>query len=142
MDVTYMQKAIQIAEQNSTPFGACLVNLKGQELLAANHVSSTKDSTQHAEIVALQKMAQDKSFSRKGLSIYSTGEPCPMCASALVWAGVQEIYWGLSIAELAQFGNQINVSSNRIFEASWLPIKSQGNILKSTCLTLIQSLKK
>lgn len=142
MEEAYMQQALKAAAANKTPFGAVLVNANGYMLTAANQVDATRDVTQHAEIVVLQKMAQEEAFSRKGLRLYSTGEPCPMCASALVWAGIQEVYWGLSIAELANFGNQINVSSNHIFEASWLPIKSRGNVLKSACLTLIQSLKK
>jgi len=142
MNERYMQKAVDEAAANSTPYGAVLTNKAGQMIIVANRVRKTNDSTQHAEIVALQKMAEDASFSRECLTIYSTGEPCPMCAGALVWAGIEQVYWGLSINELATFGHQIEVSSQSIFNASWREIKNEGGVLHKACVTLFEAIKK
>ncbi|KAE9993271.1 hypothetical protein EG327_005878 [Venturia inaequalis] len=53
-------------------------------------------------------------------TIYTNGEPCPMCASAIVWTGFREMVYGSSIAKLVQMGwPQIRVDSRTIFEGSW-----------------------
>ena len=51
--------------------------------------------------------------------LYTTGEPCPMCMSAIVWAGVGGVVWGTSIEQLRQFGiNQILVPATTVIGAS------------------------
>lgn len=54
------------------------------------------------------------------LTIYTNGEPCPMCASAIVWTGFREMVFGSSIDTLVGMGwPQIRVGSREIFERSW-----------------------
>ena len=54
------------------------------------------------------------------LSIYTNGEPCPMCAGAIVWTGFREMVFGSSIASLVGMGwPQIRVDSRTIWKASW-----------------------
>ena len=54
------------------------------------------------------------------LTIYTNGEPCPMCAGAIIWTGFREMVFGSSIARLVEMGwPQIRVDSRTIFEGSW-----------------------
>ena len=53
------------------------------------------DPTAHAEVNAIRKAcAQTGNFKLDGCVVYSSCEPCPMCLSALYWAGVKKIYYG------------------------------------------------
>src|SRR5947207_2772045 len=55
----------------------------------------------------------------KHLSLYTNGEPCPMCASAIRWAGLKECIYGTTIDTLGARGwNQIQVYSHEIFQRS------------------------
>ncbi|OOQ87407.1 FCY1p [Penicillium brasilianum] len=67
------------------------------------------------------------------LSLYTNAESCPMCASAIRWAGFREYIYGTSIARLTEVGwHQIQISSMEVFAASYdLPTRSRliGNFL-------------
>ncbi|KAJ5920794.1 guanine deaminase [Penicillium verhagenii] len=67
------------------------------------------------------------------LSIYTNAESCPMCASAIRWAGFREYIYGTSIAKLIEKGwGQIRIASVDVFEASFdLPYSSRliGGVL-------------
>ncbi|KAH6656199.1 cytidine deaminase-like protein [Truncatella angustata] len=53
------------------------------------------------------------------LSIYTNAESCPMCASAIRWAGFKEYVYGTSIDKLVKSGwHQMNISSQEIFDRS------------------------
>jgi tRNA(Arg) A34 adenosine deaminase TadA len=57
----------------------------------------------------------------RDLTLYTNGEPCPMCASAIRWAGFRECVYGTSIETLIRLGwTQIDVSSREIFARSGL----------------------
>jgi len=134
----FMQAAVEVAQEARTPFGATLVNADGQVLTAANDVGKSANALRHAEMNVLHLAFQSPEFKMKGLSLYSTGEPCPMCAGAAAWAGVEKVYWGLSIAEISQYFKQLTVTSSTIFESAWRPMKSQGGILREPCLKLFE----
>lgn len=95
----YIKLAAELAERSVVdgggPFGAVIV--KNGEIVATgvNTVTSSKDPTAHAEINAIRNAcAVLDSFNLSGCEVYSSCEPCPMCLSALYWAGVGRIYYG------------------------------------------------
>ena len=96
----YMQIAIEAAREGMEsgaggPFGAVIV--KGGEVIAVAHneVLATNDPTAHAEIVAIRKAtAKLGRFDISDCTLYSTCEPCPMCLSAIHWAGIKKLYFG------------------------------------------------
>lgn len=54
------------------------------------------------------------------LSLYTNAESCPMCASAIRWAGFKEYIYGTSIDTLIEKGwRQIRISSREVFEQAW-----------------------
>lgn len=100
LDRKYMQMAIDLSVENVAngggPFGAVIVDDKG-ELVATgvNRVTANLDPTAHAEVSAIRNACQAMgSFKLEGCKIYTSCEPCPMCLSAIYWAGISKIYYG------------------------------------------------
>ena len=87
-DHTYwMEKAISQAKISNTPYGAVIVNQENNFIQAYNTVA-TDGATAHAEINALNKLKDLHYDEAQNLTLYTTVEPCPMCMSAIVWAGI------------------------------------------------------
>lgn len=95
----FMQMAIDLSAENvrrgGGPFGAVIV--RGGEVLATgvNTVTPDCDPTAHAEVNAIRAACKaEGDFKLHGCTVYSSCEPCPMCLSALYWAGVERIFYG------------------------------------------------
>lgn len=103
-DALYMQMAIDLSIENVAngggPFGAVIVR-DGQILATGvNRVTATNDPTAHAEVTAIRNAcANVGDFKLTGATVYSSCEPCPMCLSALYWAGVKRICYGNTKAD-------------------------------------------
>lgn len=101
-DLKHLRAAIQIAQRardhGNHPFGSLLADEHGEILLEAeNSVVTDSDSTAHAE-TNLVRLASRK-FSAEALSkctLYSSTEPCPMCAGAIFWSGIGRVVYALS----------------------------------------------
>ena len=98
-DARFMELAIKLSEENvdlgGGPFGAVIV--RDGELIATgtNRVVPNNDPTAHAEVTAIRNACQKLgTFQLDGCTVYSSCEPCPMCLSALYWAGVKRICYG------------------------------------------------
>jgi len=96
----YMKLAIEAARKGMEsnmggPFGAVIVRNGEVIAVAHNEVIGTNDPTAHAEIVAIRRAtAKLGRFDISDCEIYSTCEPCPMCLSAIHWAGIRKLYFG------------------------------------------------
>ena len=98
-DAHFMEMAIRLSEENvdrgGGPFGAVIV--RGGQIVATgtNRVVPNNDPTAHAEVMAIRNACQALgTFQLDGCTIYTSCEPCPMCLSALYWAGVRRICYG------------------------------------------------
>ena len=98
-DAKLMQMAIDLSIENidtgGGPFGAVIV--RDGEVIAtgANRVVPNADPTAHAEVMAIRNACTKLgTFQLNDCTIYSSCEPCPMCLSALYWAGVKRICYG------------------------------------------------
>ncbi|WP_294957784.1 nucleoside deaminase [Sulfurovum sp.] len=87
------------------PFGAVIVK-EGKIIAAAhNEVIKSNDPTAHAEIMAIRKASSKlRHFSLEGCTLYVTGEPCPMCFSAIHWAHIDKVYYCNTKADAAKIG--------------------------------------
>jgi tRNA(adenine34) deaminase len=83
-------------ERNEVPIGACVVGADGTLLaVAGNRTRTDCDPTAHAEIIALRAAAKAiDNYRLTGAVVYSTIEPCAMCAGALVQARVRRLVYG------------------------------------------------
>ena len=98
-DTKFMEMAIRLSEENidtgGGPFGAVIV--RNGEVIATgtNRVVPNNDPTAHAEVMAIRSAGEKLgTFQLTDCTVYSSCEPCPMCLSALYWAGVKRICYG------------------------------------------------
>ena len=87
------------------PFGSVIV--KDGVIIGKghNHVVSRNDPTCRGEIDAIRDACKNiNSFDLSGADVYTTGEPCPMCLGAILWANINKIYYGCSIKENDSIG--------------------------------------
>ena len=83
-------------ELDEVPIGACIISEEGSLLAAAsNRTITNNDPTAHAEILALRAAAEKLgNYRLTGTTVYTTIEPCAMCAGALVNARVSRLVFG------------------------------------------------
>lgn len=108
--VRAMPESVTLARGAEYPFGAVLVSLRGGEVVAAAANSAEDgDTTAHAEMNLLREAAA-KDLRLRDHAVVGTAEPCPMCAGALLWAGVPAVAFGTANARLTALGiPQINL---------------------------------
>lgn len=105
-DLGLLRRAIELgrqaAKRGDHPFGAVLTDASGRIVLeAANSVVTGGDCTAHAETNLVQRACRE--FDEQSLascSLYSSAEPCPMCAGAIYWAGIGRVVYALSQGRL------------------------------------------
>ena len=106
----YMQIAIKEAEKgilnnDGGPFGSVIV--KDGKIISKGHnqVVGNNDPTCHGEIDAIRKACKKlKTYDLTGCEIYTTGEPCTMCACAILWANISKVYYGATIKDNSLIG--------------------------------------
>ena len=91
-----IDRARKAAESGEVPVGAVVVDKNGDLLSAASNLTITNsDPTAHAEVLALREAAgKIGNYRLIGTTVYSTIEPCSMCAGALVNARVSRLVFG------------------------------------------------
>ncbi|MFF7994491.1 nucleoside deaminase [Kitasatospora xanthocidica] len=84
------------------PFGALLTDPAGKVLLTAeNSVLSDRDVTAHAETNLVREASRTLAPAQlTGAVLYSSTEPCAMCAGAIYWSGIRRVVYALSATEL------------------------------------------
>lgn len=95
-DRAFMKMAIELSianiDEGGGPFGAVIVRDGKVIAKGANRVVSNNDPTAHAEVVAIRNACRElETFDLTGCTVYTSCEPCPMCLSALYWAGIERI---------------------------------------------------
>ncbi len=99
-DESWMRLALEAAKDagaaGDVPIGAVVVGIDNQILaVAGNRTRRDLDPTAHAEIVALREAARAiGNYRLTGATVYSTIEPCAMCAGALIQARVARLVYG------------------------------------------------
>lgn len=116
-DKEFMEMAARLAEENvlhgGGPFGAVIVRDGKVLATGVNTVTLTNDPTAHAEVNAIRNACSEgQTFSLKGAVIYSSCEPCPMCLSAIYWAGLSRLYYGNTQDD----ADRINFSDKFIYQ--------------------------
>jgi guanine deaminase len=139
-----MRRAIELARNTSIvaraggPFGCVIV--KNDEIVGegANTVLADCDSTCHAEMNAIRSACKKLgTHDLAGCVVYTTGEPCPMCYAACMWAKVSEMYYASTIHDAHIFGDFDDVP---LYERIKTPLSTCQNhgteLLRKEMLTL------
>lgn len=109
-DLVFLRQAIALAakarSEGRHPFGCVVVNEAGEVIVTArnNAVKPLGEATQHAERLACTKAAKlfDEDALRRS-TLYSSTEPCAMCAGAIYWAGIGRVVYALPEQSLLHF---------------------------------------
>jgi len=104
-DIAHLRKAFDVAKRARAngrhPFGAILVDQAGQVLMEQENAYPEEGPTGHAERVIMTRASQTFSVTvMNGATLYTSAEPCAMCAGAAYWAGVGRVVYGLSETRL------------------------------------------
>jgi len=122
-DEEWMRVALSQAKlasaQGEVPVGAVAVkdgNIIGQGF---NRKEQSNDPTSHAELVALRKAARSlNNWRLTGVTLYSTLEPCPMCAGAMIQGRISRLVYGARDIRFGADGSVIRVLSEPLFNHS------------------------
>ncbi|MFV0388236.1 MAG: tRNA adenosine(34) deaminase TadA [Pyrinomonadaceae bacterium] len=81
---------------DEVPVGACIVNSFGEVIAAAGNRSiELNDPTAHAEVLAIRRACEKvDNYRLTEMTLYTTIEPCVMCAGALVNARIATLVFG------------------------------------------------
>lgn len=105
-----MEQAIGLATQNAKegtggPFGVVIVKEGVVIATGVNQVTSRRDPTAHAEMVAIRNACHALgAFQLTGCDIYTSCEPCPMCLGAIYWARPRAVYYAGTHKDAADAG--------------------------------------
>ena len=144
-DARHMTAALDAAreaeERGEVPIGAVIIDADGNVVATgSNRTIGDIDPTAHAEIVALRAAASRLgNYRLTGCTVYSTIEPCAMCAGALVNARVARLVYGAADerfgAVVTHFGICDSAELNHRLEVT-------GGVLADECRALMQEFFK
>ena len=138
----FLQEALIEAKKGDLPYGAVIV--KDNEIIvrAYNTAQTDNDVSAHGEINALRAFTKQYGYNLNaltGYTLYTTCEPCPMCAAACIWTGVSRIVFGASIKQLIDLDiKQIDLSCQTVSEKGFQNVEVIGGILADECLELFK----
>ena len=110
MEMAIEEAKLGIVEGHGGPFGCVIVKDGVVVGKGHNEVIKNNDPTCHGEMMAIHDACKNlKTFNLKGCELYTTGEPCPMCFSAILWANIDKVYYGCNINDTENIGFRDNV---------------------------------
>ncbi len=140
----WMRESLRAAREARTrdevPIGSCIV--AGEKLLAVagNRTRTDCDPTAHAEMVALREAAQNcGNYRLSDATVYSTIEPCAMCAGALIQARVKLLVYGARDEKAGAVESHFHICDARHLNHRVEVVKG---VLESECRELLQEFFK
>ncbi len=138
MKLEFMQEAIKIARKSGKdiPIGAIIVKDGKVIAKASNSREKEQQTVNHAEILTIQMANKKlKNWRLTGCEMYVTLEPCPMCASAILQARIDKLYFGASDLMNGAFGSKSDM--RQIMGYNNIEVK--GGILEEECSLLLKN---
>lgn len=141
-DIAWMQEAIKEAQQAGidVPIGAVVV--AGGVIVGRgfNRKEQRKDPTEHAELIAIKEACRALDRWRlEDATIYTTLEPCPMCAEAIIQARIKRLVF----AAYDKIGGACGSSFNLFVEGRALPLPAvTGGVMENECKEILQAFFK
>ena len=131
------QLAARDAQQRGeVPIGTCIVSGDALIAVAGNRTRTDNDPTAHAEIVALRAAAKEVGNYRLANAIvYSTIEPCVMCAGALIQARVRRLVYGANDERAGAVASRFRVCDTDFLNHR---IEVTAGVLEEECRALMQ----
>ena len=146
-DLRYLRRSIELAVQSRAqgnhPFAALIVAADGTVLVEAlnRSVPGRGDATGHAELEAVRTAsARCTPQVLRTSTLYTSAEPCAMCAGAIYWGGIGRVVYGLSEHRLlAETGNHpenptLSLPCREVFARGQRSIEVEGPLLEDEAL--------
>jgi len=142
-DLQHLRRAIDLAararEKGNHPFGSLLVDADGAVVLEAeNTVLTTSDCTAHAELNLVRAASRELDPAvLRASTLYTSTEPCAMCAGAIFWAGIGRVVFALSSATLGTIVHDesgdwtLAVSCREVFARGGRTVDVSGPLLET-----------
>ena len=144
MKEKYMKEALKQAQKaydlGEVPVGAVIV--KDGKIIGRGYNSKEKnrDTTKHAEIIAIQKASKKmKSWRLNNCEMYVTLEPCSMCAGAIIQARIKKVYIGAMDYKTGACGSVLNLFDDFKFNHY---VENENGILKNDCENILKEFFK
>ncbi len=133
--ISFLKEAIRLSElsveHGNEPFGAVLVYDDEIILTAENTIYTEKDVTCHAELNLIRKASKLDVETRSKCTLYTSTEPCAMCATEIYWAGIHTIVYACPEEKLAEFkGSDFRFPSREVFARGKRETQVIGPILE------------
>lgn len=130
-----MREALKLAREaqmaGEVPVGAVVVCKEKIIAHARNERETSGDPTAHAEVLALRRAAEALGTRRlEGCTLYVTLEPCPMCAGAIVMAGIDAVFFGAYDPRCGCAGSLYDLPEDASFGRV---IPCSGGLLEAEC---------
>jgi tRNA(Arg) A34 adenosine deaminase TadA len=115
----FMRLAIAQANRNpGRPFGSVLVDDRTGEVVGEGVANLAASPMLHSEVMAMNDyLERNGNKGWENLTMYGTGEACPMCASAMVWAGIPRMVYGSDTPFVRQYIADIDIRAQAIVDA-------------------------
>lgn len=144
MQEKFMKEALKEAKKAydklEVPVGVIIV--KDGKIIARGHnLKETKfDTTNHAEIIAIQKASKKlKSWRLLDCEMYVTLEPCSMCAGAIINSRIKKVYIGANDEKTGAVGSVLNLFEDYKFNHN---VEFEKGILKEDCENILKDFFK
>jgi len=148
LDEHFLRRSFEVARRavahGNHPFGAILVDRHRNVLIEAeNGYMPAHDGTAHAErLLATQACTTLSPDTLRQATLYSSAEPCAMCAGAIYWAGVGRVVYAMSESQLKDItGNHpenptLDLPCRVVFEAGQRKVEVIGPVLSEEAAAL------
>jgi len=140
-----MRRAIEIARRNpDAPFGCVIADEKGDDL-AEGLNDAERSPILHGETAAIMDLIEARSdVDRSLLTLYTTAEPCPMCAGAILWSGIPRVVLGSTMETLKKLGlPHIDLPCEEVSSrCSFGGFEVMYGVLKAECDALFETMAR
>ena len=139
MDKEFMKLAIEEAKKSVESLKCGVVITKDERVIAKSHNTqrASNDASAHAEINAIR--AAGRKIRNKNLencTIYCTCEPCIMCLSAIAFAKIKKIIYGISLRDVSPSEKLVDIDIDTFLAKTLYTIEVTKNFMKEECSQL------
>ena len=140
VDEHWMRQALaaarEAAERGEVPVGTCVVHDDQLVAVSGNRTRTDCDPTAHAEIVALREAAHKLgNYRLTNVVVYSTIEPCAMCAGALIQARIRRLVYGARDERAGAVQSRFQICDTDFLNHR---IEVREGVLEDECRALMQ----
>lgn len=144
MEEKFMREALKEAQKAykklEVPVG-CVIVKNGEIIAKAHNLKETKlDTTNHAEILAIQKASKKlKSWRLIDCEMYVTLEPCAMCAGAMIHSRIKKLYIGATDEKTGAVGSVLNLLEDYPFNHK---VEVEKGVMQEDCEKILKNFFK